>query len=487
MTDTKEEKKHIHKSSIEELYESGIFHETEVRANRLGAIVMAATCVLLAIVFILNITGVFRMSEAVVRLPLITGMIITGGVTSVCVFFRFDRWWLKYMLVIAMTFAYAFFDAAFTHKAAIIMAIPVIFSSRYFSRRITIFTAVLSTGLFLLSAVWGAVWGLFDLNLVMLEEGTRMTSQGGFLDQAVLDTGFDRKNMIGDALLFNYLSKWMIFTVIALISINIARRGRDMVLKQHEKDVEEARLESELELARKLQADMLISDFPAFPDKDSFDIYASMTPAREVGGDFYDFYMVDDSHLAVVIADVSGKGIPAALFMTSSMTLIKSCSAPGLSPGEILSRVNAQLCEKNPEGMFVTAWLGILDINSGKLLAANAGHEYPILKEPGGVFTIIKDKHGFVLGGLDSVKYESYELALQPGSVLLLYTDGLAEAENPEEEFFGLERVLETVNGLSDTRPKPVLESLKTAVEEFAAEEPQFDDLTMVCLEYSGQ
>ena len=195
MTDTKEEKKHIHKSSIEELYESGIFHETEVRANRLGAIVMAATCVLLAIVFILNITGVFRMSEAVVRLPLITGMIITGGVTSVCVFFRFDRWWLKYMLVIAMTFAYAFFDAAFTHKAAIIMAIPVIFSSRYFSRRITIFTAVLSTGLFLLSAVWGAVWGLFDLNLVMLEEGTRMTSQGGFLDQAVLDTGFDRKNL----------------------------------------------------------------------------------------------------------------------------------------------------------------------------------------------------------------------------------------------------------------------------------------------------
>ena len=486
MTNTKEVKKHIQKSSIEELYESGIFHETEVRANKLGALVMAATGILLAIVFILNITGVFRMSEAVVSVPLITGMMITGGVTAVCIIFRFDRWWLKYLLVIAMTFAYAFFDAAFTHKAAIIMAIPVIFSSRYFSRKLTVFTAALCTGLFLLSAIWGAVWGLFDLNTVTVEEGTQMTSQGGFLDQAVLDTGFDRKSMIGDVLLYNYLPKWMIFTVIALISINIARRGRDMVLKQHEKDVEEARLESELELARKLQADMLITDFPAFSDKDTFDIYASMTPAREVGGDFYDFFMVDDEHLAIVIADVSGKGIPAALFMTSSMTLIKSCSAPGLSPGEILSRVNVQLCEKNSEGMFVTAWLGILDINTGKLLAANAGHEYPIIKEPGGTFAVIKDKHCFVLGGLESVKYESYELTLKPGSVLLLYTDGLPEADNKEEEFFGMERVLETVNGLSSTVPKKVLESLQTAVQEFAAGEPQFDDLTMVCLEYCG-
>ena len=485
MTDLKTKKEKT-KNLFKKLYEDGVFHETEKQANRLGALVMAASGILLAIILILNATGVFRMSETVVFAPMIAGIIAAGGVTVVCIIFKFDKWWLKYMLVFTLIVVYAFLDGIFTHKAAIIMAIPVIFSSRYFSRKLTVMTACMCTAAFFISAMWGAVWGLFDLNIVSLEKGTRMISEGGFLDQAVLDTGFDRKSTIKDVLLFNYLPKWMVFTVIALISINIARRGRSMVLKQHEKDMENARIESELELARKLQADMLIHDFPAFPEQSSFDICAVMTPAREVGGDFYDFFMVDDDHLAVVIADVSGKGIPAALFMTSSMTLIKSYTTSGHDPGDILSLVNERLCDKNPEGMFVTAWLGILDIRSGKLRAANAGHEYPILKDPDGAFGLIKDKHGFVLGGMGGMKYNSYEIDMHHGSMILLYTDGLAEAENEGEEFFGTDRILDTVNVLDKCDPKAVLDSLQKAVARFSAGEPQVDDLTMVCLEFRG-
>ena len=470
----------------DKLATDSVFHDTEIQANKLGTLVMFLSGVLLAVIFILNKIGIFQLNSEVVSAPLIRGMIEAGAVTILCIIFRFDRWWLKYLLVVAMTLVYASMDGIFTHKAAIIMAIPVIFSSRYFSRKITIFTAILCTGTFIASAAWGAVWGLFDLNIVSLEEGTQMVSHGRYLDSAVLDTGFDRKSIIGDALLFNFLPKWMIFSVIALISINIARRGRSMVLRQHEQDMADARIESELELARKIQADMLVNEFPAFPDLQSFDIYASMTPAREVGGDFYDFFLTDKDHLCLVIADVSGKGIPAAMFMSGAMAFIKGSVLPGKSPREILADVNDRLCEHNKDGMFVTAWLGILDLRTGKLQAANAGHEYPIFRNADGKFEKIKDKHGFVLGGMSGSVYTGYELDMTPGSSLFLYTDGLLEAQNTEQKFLGLDNTLSELNTDPEAYPAEILNRMKHRVDEFTNGEVQFDDLTMLCLKYFG-
>ena len=249
---------------------------------------------------------------------------------------------------------------------------------------------------------------------------------------------------------------------------------------------ERQRISTELDLANRIQADMLPGIFPPFPDRTDFDIYASMTPAKEVGGDFYDFFLVDEDHLGMVMADVAGKGIPAALFMMMSKIMLQNYTLAGLGPKEVLETVNAQICENNREQMFVTVWLGILDLKTGKVRAANAGHEYPILKMPGGAFELIRDKHGFVLGAMEGIRYHEYELTLKPGSCLFLYTDGLAEATDSSEKMFGTDGILETLNREGKTDPQQVLSGLDRAVNAFVGDAPQFDDLTMLCLKYEG-
>ncbi len=245
--------------------------------------------------------------------------------------------------------------------------------------------------------------------------------------------------------------------------------------------------EMELNVATRIQYDMLPNTFPFLPENTAFDLFASMTPAKEVGGDFYDFFMVDDTHLALVIADVSGKGIPAALFMMSSKILIKNTVMTGKSPGEVLHTVNNQICENNREEMFVTVWLGILDLNDGTLVYANAGHEYPILKQPGGEFELIKAKHSFVVGGMPGLKYRESTMALQPGTKLFVYTDGVPEAEAANEKQYGYERFLAVLNREKDGTPRALLEAVSEDVRQFVQNRPQFDDLTMLCVHYIGK
>ncbi len=244
---------------------------------------------------------------------------------------------------------------------------------------------------------------------------------------------------------------------------------------------------TELQTATQIQESMLPNIFPAFPERKEFDIFASMDPAKEVGGDFYDFFRVDDDHLCMVMADVSGKGVPAALFMMASKIILANNAKMGKSPAQILTDTNTSICANNREEMFVTVWLGILELSTGKLTAANAGHEYPVLLAPGGQYTLYKDKHGFVIGGMEGMKYKEYELRLEPGSRLFLYTDGVPEATSGEKELFGTERMLEALNGDTSAAPQQVLKNVRTAVDGFVKEAVQFDDLTMLCLEYRGK
>ena len=192
-----------------------------------------------------------------------------------------------------------------------------------------------------------------------------------------------------------------------------------------------------------------------------------MKPAKEVGGDFYDFFLIDEDHLGLVIADVSGKGVPAALFM-------------------MIAKTNEALCSNNQVDMFVTVWIGILELSTGKLQAANAGHEYPVLKHPDGRFELFRDKHGFVLGGIEGAKYKEYELQMEPGAKLFVYTDGVPEATDAENRMFGLERMMEALNREPDAVPGRILENVHEAVNIFVRDAEQFDDLTMLCLEYKG-
>lgn len=249
---------------------------------------------------------------------------------------------------------------------------------------------------------------------------------------------------------------------------------------------EKERISAELDLARRIQSDALPGDFPAFPERKEFDIYASMTPAKEVGGDFYDFYLIDDDHLGIVIADVSGKGIPAALFMMVAKIMIKNQILAGTSPAETLFAVNEQACRNNSEEMFVTVWLGILNLKTGHLIASNAGHEFPVVMDPDGDFEVLKDEHGFVVGGISGMKYINYNLYVKPGWKLFVYTDGLPEAQDADRQFFGMDRIVETLNADKDSSPEGLITGMDRAVNEFVKGEPAFDDLTMLCLEYKG-
>ena len=253
---------------------------------------------------------------------------------------------------------------------------------------------------------------------------------------------------------------------------------------------EKERIGAELDLATRIQANMLPNLFPAFPERSDFDIYASMTPAKEVGGDFYDFFLIDDDHLAMVIADVSGKGVPAALFMMMSMILINNTArmeGPNASPGAVLTKVNNTICANNAEEMFVTVWLAILDLNTGRVVAANAGHEYPMIQRAGGSFELFKDRHGLVVGAMEGIRFREYDFQLKKGDALFVYTDGVAEATDAHEELFGTERALDALNKAPDESPKTLLHNVKASVDEFVGEAPQFDDLTMLSLRYFGK
>ncbi len=250
--------------------------------------------------------------------------------------------------------------------------------------------------------------------------------------------------------------------------------------------VESSRIETELTMASSIQADMLPSIYPAFPERPEFDIFASMDPAKEVGGDFYDFFLVDEDHLALVMADVSGKGVPAALFMMASKIIIANNTLLGKSPAKVLTDANNAICANNREGLVVTVWLGILDMITGKVVAANAGHERPAVMHAGGDFELIDDPHGLAIGGIEGMKYKEHEFTLNAGDKLFLYTDGVPEATNAEEKLFGKERMLEALNAVKDETPQGVLKGVRRSVDGFVQQAEQFDDLTMLCVVFRG-
>lgn len=278
----------------------------------------------------------------------------------------------------------------------------------------------------------------------------------------------------------------MIFTnaagigIFAFIIINLE--------KEHETQRAKERIAAELNVAKHIQASMLPCIFPAFPDINEIDIYASMTPAKEVGGDFYDFFLIDKTHLAVVIADVSGKGVPAALFMVIAKTLIKNHIQLGKTPAEVFTAVNEQLCENNDAGMFVTAFMGVLDFTSGKFVYVNAGHNAPLIKKADGGFEWLKARPGFVLAGMESIRYRQAELTLQKNDVFFTYTDGVTEALNPAQELYGDPRLIEALNTdkAKGLEAEELVNYIRKDVEAFSNGAEQADDITMLALKYIG-
>lgn len=281
----------------------------------------------------------------------------------------------------------------------------------------------------------------------------------------------------------NDISNYKVFSDLST-SIN----SMETDLTQYIEDItsitaEKERIGAELDIAKRIQFDMLPSIFPPFPDRKEFDIYASMTPAKEVGGDFYNFFFIDDDHLALVIADVSGKGIPAALFMMVTSIIISDIAKTGKTPSEVLTKANERICSHNKADMFVTVWLGVLEISTGRLISSNAGHEDPAVCRKNGDFELWKSKHGLMLGTLEGIKYADFEFRLNKGDKLFLYTDGVHEATNEQDEMFRIDCMLDALNSYKEKSPTEILKGMHNSINTFVGDAPQFDDLTMLCIE----
>ena len=249
---------------------------------------------------------------------------------------------------------------------------------------------------------------------------------------------------------------------------------------------EKERMAVELSLAATIQTNMLPSTFPPYPNRRDFDIYATMDAAKEVGGDFYDFYLLDNDRFVFLVADVSGKGIPAALFMMRAKMTIKALAESGADVHVILSEANEKLCGENEAGMFVTTWLGIVDMKSGVLSYANAGHNPPLLRRGQGDFSYIKTRPNFILAGMDGAPYRKNEIQLLPGDELFLYTDGVTEATNKQQELFGETRLLEALNGIFEETVESRCRAVKSAIHRFVGDAEQFDDITMLSVKFNS-
>lgn len=256
---------------------------------------------------------------------------------------------------------------------------------------------------------------------------------------------------------------------------------KEYIENLQEVTIEKERIGAELNVATTIQASMLPCIFPAFPEREEINIYASMLPAKEVGGDFYDFFLIGDNQLGIVMADVSGKGVPAALFMVIAKTLIKNNAQYGKQPKEIFQTVNNQLCENNDAGMFVTAFMGILEISTGKFSYVNAGHNQPLIQKKG-KYKWLDTIPGFVLAGLEDIVYQQEEISLEKGDILYLYTDGVTEAMNREKELFGDDKLFDCINQYGKIGPKELLLALKSEIDIFADGEEQADDITMLAI-----
>ena len=284
----------------------------------------------------------------------------------------------------------------------------------------------------------------------------RIELAGGRMDSYLVSpmisvVGFYVVNMItnNNGIMPNHQMFFPLYSVLCVIFIfeylqifNSLKWAAEAMRNAQEKE----RIGAELNVATQIQADMLPSIFPAFPERKDFDIYATMDPAKEVGGDFYDFFLIDGDHLGMVMADVSGKGVPAALFMVIAKTLLKNSTMKGGQPADIVAEVNNQLCEGNEAQLFVTAWLAVLELSTGRGVAVNAGHEHPCLRRAEGSFELVKYRHSPALATMEGIPFRQHEFRLQPGDTLFVYTDGVCEATNADNELFGEERMVEALN-----------------------------------------
>jgi len=462
--------------------------ENEVAANIFVAKVLLGTALLDVFFLVLAFRDTFSIEKDVLIKTLFPAFFELLIPALICLYLKGKKKWLKILMMVFYTFVLVSVESTLTDNATLCIVFPVVLSIRYYSQPLTGVIAVFTTLLAMFADYYAVAHhiGRIDMNVVELPAGTVLKFlEDSILRNVVLTQGtIDYERLWDNTVQYSLLPKVLLFAVVATICVEIAKRGRMAIFSQQAETQKTERISTELSVASGIQTNMLPSIFPPFPDRDDFDIYATMTPAKEVGGDFYDFFMVDEDHIALVMADVSGKGIPAAMFMVIAKTLIKDHAQLGLQPDDVFTRVNHILCDGNEVGMFVTAWMGILDLRDGKLVYANAGHNPPIVKL-NGEFQYLRAKPGFILAGLDDFKFTKAEMQLNRGDMIFLYTDGVTEATDINGELYGEERLLNCLKNMKKRNCAYTLQEVRRSVDRFVGEAEQFDDLTMLAFDFS--
>ena len=463
-----------------------LFHQNEIQANRLTTLTMLLLSAGLIIAWVLNMLGVFLLDRLFFTIFVAIAVICFGAAALVNRKYKGDHPKIKYYLMSTLIIVCAMLDALLSYNIALLIVFPLLLSMRYYSEKYTAWIAGISAIAFTVSAAIGSWFqlGTLDLNFVDVAKDTFIP-----FGEEVYQTIESAGGFVQSKYFFFYMTQSLIpkllqFAVFGAIAYLIAKCGKEMVIKQAEISAEASRIESELSVARTIQANLLPTVFPAFPDRDEFDVFATMAPAKEVGGDFYDFFMVDESHVAIVMADVSGKGVPAALFMAIAKAMIKDHTDPAKQLNQTFSKVNNLLCESNSEGLFVTAFEGVLDLVTGEFTFVNAGHETPYICRNGKTFELYKLKPGFVLAGMEDMCYKTASVTIEPGDKLFQYTDGVTEATNAHKELYGQDRLTAVLEKYSSKTPTELLPLVRADIDAFVGEAPQFDDITMLCFEY---
>ena len=452
---------------------SDILIQNEVEANFYAARCLRI-CALVAVAsWALNVIGIFIVPPKIMNIGSALCVICMMMPTLLCRLTGGRGGRVKYGVIFFGVAGIFILSCTLSKHAILAWALPILLTCHYYSKKLTLITLVISQALMFISLYVSLYYGDWDPLLLKSTyyEGPRIITQ----------------RMLCDVALFYALPRCAILLGLAFICTTVAERTRGLLLRQDEITRESQRIGAELDVATHIQSSMLPCIFPAFPDRPEIDIYATMNPAKEVGGDFYDFFMVDERHLAIVMADVSGKGVPAALFMVIGKTLIKDHTRPGISLGEVFSEVNDLLCESNSEEMFITAFEGVLDLVTGEFCYVNAGHEPPFLSRAGGPYEPHPIRPGFVLAGMEGMRFQGGVLQLFPGDRIFQYTDGVTEATDGNNRLYGMERLEKVLCEHAESSPAELLSAVKADIDAFVGDAPQFDDITMLCLEYKAR
>ena len=483
MPSTKSARAHM-QDVVKKARESGdSFLANEITANVMVGTTMMIIFAVMLICLLLNEVGVFTADKATMRWAVLAASVVEIPITVINSIYVGARKWLKIPLMVDLIIVSAILSAALGHNITLVMVFPLVVSIRYFDEKYTRNVAILTALVFAVAGIAGGFLGIVNLNMLRFDNNVTLSvAAGEKLRDAVSSESINRVYYTKELFLNEFIPRCIVFLCLSVSCRYVASRGKRMIEMQSENVKKTARIATELDLATRIQTSMLPCILPAFPDHEYIKLRAVYHPAKEVGGDFYDYFKIDETHVGVVIADVSGKGVGAALFMTISKTVIKNQLQLGISPAEALTNVNRQLCENNEAGLFVTCWAGVYNTETGILTFVNAGHNPPVLLRKGGRAEYIKQKSGFVLAGLEDFKYTEEEIQLSTGDEIFFYTDGVTEATNREKILYGEQRLLDCLNGCYDYEVSKQIETVKGDIDDFVASAEQFDDITIMAM-----